>query len=248
MSDEIYESDSRDFFNRRLKYVVVPLVFFWLARTFFFGVAHVESGSDGGLVSVARDSGLRMSVHSSFPNFLLHLHSYCGAFLIVSCITQKILVSYMHTSPAWRILHRTNGIFCVLSMVLMSVAGYAMNPYSKWPNFAIFSVFFAAPWLTWCTIFLAPYALPSLKKKKSWRHVHAFVGNMTLKGSLTVPAARWCGALLQHVNPLWSEHSSYYVGIGAVTVAVLLWQMVDSYHFILRPCLLTLTQKKQKKK
>lgn len=208
----------------------------WLISTF---VVHSSSPTDS-LVSIARDSGLHMSLSSPLPPLLLHLHAYSGALLLSGVLLQHFLMS-LPLSPLSRVAHRLNGYFMLAVMSLMAAAGLAMGPHSAWPHFAAFSVAFAAPWLLWAV------ALWMSARWRSWR-LHRLVANQVFKGCLTVPLSRLCGALVQRTVPSLGEALGYYVGIGAVVAVVAVWEIWAVRSFLLRPCAATAAERRARAK
>ncbi len=74
-------------------------------------------------------------------------------------------------------------------MALMDFGGYSMGKYSNLSNFESFIIIFAAPWVIWIIIMLYTILYKSIK-------LHAFIGNMILKGCISVPLARVSGSFL----------------------------------------------------
>jgi hypothetical protein len=58
-----------------------------------------------------------------------------------------------------------------------------MGPYSALPNFRLFNIFFALPWIIFVvgTYFTAKY---------KWIRLHRLFANMLFKGAISVPFSR----------------------------------------------------------
>ena len=73
-----------------------------------------------------------------------------------------------------------------------------------------------------------------MREELQWG-AHRLAGNQALKGCLTVPLARLGGAALQRAAPELGQDWGYYAGIGAVTLAMALWEMADLRRFFAAP-------------
>lgn len=241
MKVSVSRDDSQDLYNRRLRPVLWICVVLWVVVA--FGLRRTHNTHLDGKQSISRDSGLQMTLKEPFPPLLLTVHSVGGAALLVGCMVQKELVRQMAEGrmTPYASLHGWVGMFCMACMIAMFVAGFAMGPYSSWDHFELFSFFFAAPWAVWTvTIFVTA--------RMGQFHWHRLFANQCLKGCITVPAARLMGALVQKYAPQLGEANGYYVGIGAVTALIGLWEMVDIYFFVLRPCAVNQTNRGKLKK
>lgn len=235
-------ADAGDFYNRRLQHWVPATVFVWLAF-FVWRIATEQTASSEQLVSVARDSGLQMSLTSPLNQWALSVHSWSGVALLLCCLLQKQLVvsmSQMHSFPS-SLWHRRIGLAAVALMLVMALAGFASGLTSAWDNFTLFSVFFAAPWLLWAV------AIYVTAKRRVW-NFHRLFANQALKGCLTVPTARLCGAWVQRTFPNLGQANGYYLGIFFVTLFVMVWEMVDLYQFAIAPCAVSAEERRNRAK
>lgn len=230
---DILRADRADWFNRRVKYVLWILVLVWIVSTFGLRQSShrtLEHVADNLLLSRSRDAGLQMTLKEAFPQHLLSIHSFAGAMLLVGCLLQKQLVVWMVDNySTWALVHRINGAICIISMLCMAGGGFFMGPYSTWERFEIFSFFFALPWLIWVVLIYMSVQL----EQYQW---HRLFGNQCLKGCITVPLARLCGAWVQANFPQWGEANGYYIGIGFVVLLVGIWEMLDVYSFVVVQC------------
>ena len=170
--------------------------------------------------SIAKD-GLRLGVNEEIPEWLVNVHAGCAMTLLAMAILQKEVVVKMRDKYAEFIAtHRFLGRACLLLIGVMDAAGFVMGRWSRFENFNILSILFAAPWV----VFLVGLYFTATPKWMVW---HRIFGNMLLKGCIATPLSRWCGALLQRSG--WRDAPGYYEGIGGVTVLVGLWSMVDLY-------------------
>eukprot|EP01127_Copromyxa_protea_P021536 TRINITY_DN7431_c0_g1_i1.p1 TRINITY_DN7431_c0_g1~~TRINITY_DN7431_c0_g1_i1.p1 ORF type:complete len:224 (-),score=36.98 TRINITY_DN7431_c0_g1_i1:10-681(-) len=212
--------DTNDVYNRYLRYILLP---FFLA--YFFIVLknkhEVYENEGGGVVSSSRDWGLVMQLVLPFPGWILNMHLWSAVLLFMSCLAQKELVRYLQKS--WKDyigLHKQLGYFILAVTLTMDLGGYLMGSYSKLPNFSLFNLFFASPWI----IFVAGTYF-SAKAKNIW--AHRLFANMLFKGAISVPFSRLAGAVLQQLGR--GEAEGYYEGIFGVAIIILIWELVDMY-------------------
>jgi hypothetical protein len=228
--------DADDFYNRYGRWVVLPALLWYLYNIFstpsmLEELAKVnDTRPDAVLTSVARDSGLKMTMKTVPPEYLVNLHSMSGLALFLCVMVQKhtvremVFKSYKKYAP----IHRAVGCLCLLFICGMTFGGYMLGAYSAFEGFDIFSIFFAAPWICWLFgIYLT--GQPTTRMLS----VHRLLGNMLLKGCIAVPISRIAGAALQKVEG-WNEVSGFYQGIGGVSFLIFLWQSYDIYHWYRR--------------
>ena len=75
--------DSRDAYNRYVRWFLYAAVPLWLASTFVFSSASYSRTPDGHVVSVSRDAGLQMTLNRPMDEALLSVHSVAGSVLLV---------------------------------------------------------------------------------------------------------------------------------------------------------------------
>jgi hypothetical protein len=213
----------------RQKQFVTASCVFYVAFTFLLGEHKVTRGEDG-IRSLARDTGLLMKITREFDPFLLNVHSLTGLGLVIAMLVQKYWILENIKSAKtkknatkveyFRTLHSLIGLFILLSMLVMAIAGYLLGKNSDFSSFGIFSVLFAFPWVFWvCAIAITAF----IYKSVIW---HNFFADMAFKGCLAVPCARIAGTLLQRFTSL-SDESGFYTGILLTSIAFAVWQGKD---------------------
>ena len=203
----LIELDATDFYNRRAKWVLVPVLAMYNFHSVF-----LSRGQRSDTRSISGE-GLAMDLVAPLPLPLLHAHS-CGAIvLVLLTLLQKETVPGMLRAPtkdgsrplglatSGARLHRRLGYGCLTALAVMDAAGYAMGRYSAFANFDTFSVLFALPFAAWLV------AIP-LTARCGWMRSHRLASNMLLKGCIATPLSRLGGALLQHRG--WPTAAGYY--------------------------------------
>ena len=142
----LIELDATDFYNRRAKWVLVPVLAMYIFHSVF-----LSRGQRSDTRSISGE-GLAMDLVAPLPLPLLHAHS-CGAIvLVLLTLLQKETVPGMLRAPtkdgsrplglatSGARLHRRLGYGCLTALAVMDAAGYAMGRYSAFANFDTFSV------------------------------------------------------------------------------------------------------------
>jgi hypothetical protein len=222
--DEI-RRDTADAYTTWARWIVVPLLVAYVGVAVFS--EHEVAELEGGKFSyAARDTGLKMTTTAPFQSSILKTHLWCGLALVVVTLVQKTTVGWMASSyQDYRDIHGMFGFFVLMLSFTMSGAGFLLGFQADLPNFRIFSVFFAAPWVLWSVSVWFTAAPRRI-------HLHRLLGNMMLKGCIAVPLSRISGAVLQHAG--WGEAEGYYTGIGLASVVVGVWQCADCVSLFLR--------------
>jgi len=240
---EVLAQDANDIYNRFLCWLIWPSLAFYAIFTIFNShtdVTAVDADANTLLISIARDSGLRMSMKKFPPSLLLGLHWCSGLALFIAVVLQKHTVLKMFRSSFSRfsLLHRKLGYLIFLLIASMTIGGYALGSYSAFDQFDVFSVFFALPWALWLiglwwTATKTTTTTTTTSTTHSSLSLHRFLGNMLLKGCISVPISRLVGSLFQRIgSPFWSDVSGFYQGIGCVSFVVFIWQTVELYQFL----------------
>lgn len=224
MQSEIL-ADSQDFFNTRLRYIIPPILAVYALMTFFGH--HNTTQTIDAFVSSSRDVGLAMTLKAQFPVWILNLHSLAAMMLTSGCLFQKQSVLEMAATKGskfieWKTIHKSVGNVVLVLTFLMDLGGLLMGRYSKFDDFPIFNMFFAAPWAFWIVGIYWSATAARIR-------IHRLLTNMLLKGCCSVPFSRAAGAALQQMG--WEETRGYYQGILGVTVVVSIWQFADLYNF-----------------
>jgi nitroreductase len=227
----VLAADSVDLFHR-FKYVLVPGLAAWALlfvgtslRCAFWDCSDVQSDKSGTVVT-SHDVGLKMtlSTREPMPTLLLATHSFAALGLVIATLAQKEGVAAAARSETplakWRPRHRALGYAILVMLFFMDAAGYAMGRFSSFAHFDTFSVLFALPFAIWLVSIW-------VTAKAKWLQTHRLLSNMLLKGCIATPLARAGGALLQQFRPDLGIAFGYYGGIGAVTVLIGVWQMVE---------------------
>ena len=220
----LIELDASDFYNRRAKWVLVPVLAMYIFHSVF-----LSRGQRSDTRSISGE-GLAMDLVAPLPLPLLHAHSSGAIVLVLLTLLQKETVPGMLHAPtkdgsrplgfatSGARLHRRLGYGCLTALAVMDAAGYAMHRYSAFANFDTFSVLFALPFASWLV------AIP-LTARCGWMRAHRLASNMLLKGCIATPLSRLGGALLQHRG--WPTAAGYYSGIFGVASVIALWQVAD---------------------
>eukprot|EP01091_Cochliopodium_minus_P008321 TRINITY_DN1864_c0_g1_i1.p1 TRINITY_DN1864_c0_g1~~TRINITY_DN1864_c0_g1_i1.p1 ORF type:complete len:262 (-),score=40.47 TRINITY_DN1864_c0_g1_i1:24-809(-) len=225
---KVLERDSNDIYNRKFKYIIIPLVALYLINA-IVNRSTIKRKEDGQFSSIAKDSGLTTTLSSEF-NYDIVLHSLGGLLLFVCVLYQKYLVIKMRDTfggkdyKSYEELHRVIGFLTFGSILVMDFAGYIAGNKVSWPGFADFFIYiFSFPWIVW--LFAIYLTAAALKYEE-----HRLFGNMLLKGCIAVPFARLAGGYLQSYG--YEEAMGYYVGIGGVSFLVFLWQVYEIYDYL----------------
>lgn len=245
------EADSKDIWNKYLFWPIFPSILIYISRFIFVHLSQVSVGDE--TVSIAKDSDLTVTTFKSFDAFSLNAHSFGGLLLLSAVLIQKRLIIAMNSSYATKsyaslaTYHKILGYVILVLLLVMDSFGFLISANVNWDNFTLFSVGFALPWflLSFFPSFL-PFLLTLNHLWGNGRAIwllsiyftaasenyglHRLLSNSMAKGCLTVPFARLCGGWLQKKGIPGA--GGYYVGIGAVSILIALWQTFEIYEYI----------------
>lgn len=222
LSGQELTRDSKDAYNTWVRWIAVPFILCYVFLTVSgLSASLLEDGMDDGHVYISRDTGLKMTTLSPFHKGLIATHMWSGIILCLLTLFQKHVVLKMSTAyRSYRDLHGSLGFFILLLSLSMSAAGFLLGFHSALPNFVLFSVLFASPWVCWS---LAIWWSATVRRI----YFHRLLGNMMLKGCLAVPISRIVGSFLQRHS--WGEADGYYQGIILSSILIGTWQLHDCY-------------------
>lgn len=208
----------------------LPLLIYLLA---FFVLPHtltpLENVNNSSILIAHAKDGLKMSVLHDLPEWKLALHSVCAMGLLVLCFFQKQNVVWMAESTKaylkYASLHRWVGRFVMVLVTGMDVGGLLMGEHSTLDKFQIFVVFFAAPFAVFG---IGLY----ITAKPGFLEYHRLFANMLVKGCIGTPLARLGGSFLQRFESVFTLSTGYYAGIGAVTIVLGMWQVIELGEFL----------------
>ncbi len=190
-----FSIDSKDFYNRFLKYIVFISYCIYFVYSLFYNDSTTLPKANHKYEYYSRDTGLKMTLNAKFPKYLLHIHSFAsfvlvmGAFFLKFSTLQLAKASNVKIIKLYKSLHVLVGYATLIAAICMAVAGFFLGYYSDLDNFETFSYFFAGPW------FVFFFGIYYSAKWKLWGW-HRVLGNMLVKGCIAVPLVRILGSYL----------------------------------------------------
>lgn len=220
--------DALDIYHRRFKYITLPCLSLYIVHALRHSGQQIAGSNATSFVSSSGDSGLKMTLSSPIPYWMLVAHGRGSLLLCALVLMQKEVVRWMARSGGASVLsyarvHRAIGYTTLMTLVIFIYSGYSMCAHSTFEDFDIFAILFVMPFVVWLVgIWLTARA-------HMWK-AHAFLANMLLKGCIATPLSRVGGAFLQRHG--WPLSSGYYQGIFGVAAVVGVWQLSDLVAFV----------------